>query len=287
MLDQYQFHDMTLTWLIGGHTALDGGAMFGAVPKALWSKRYPVDEKNRIELPTDPILIQYQGKNYLIDASVGSTKLSDKQKQNYGVWTEPQFVESLAQLSLTPEDIDVILMTHCHFDHIGGLTINVDGKLVSQFPNAKILMTQIEWDELRNPNIRSRNTYWRENWEAIAEQVETFENRIEVVDGIEMIHTGGHSDGHAIIKLTQQNETILHMADLMATRAHQPVLWVMAYDDYPMTSVNVKQQLLADAYQNNTKFTFYHDAHYRLIQWDQHGKDIVFSISRTIEPLIK
>lgn len=278
---------MDLYWLQGGHTALDGGAMFGSVPKALWSKKYPVDELNRIELPTDPILIQYQNKNYLIDTSVGSTKLSEKQMRNYGVWTQPKLDESLAKINLKREDIDTILMTHFHFDHAGGLTVYKDDQLVSNFPNATIYVSQIEWDEVRNPNIRSKNTYWKENWEAIAHQVKPFQDSLMVNDNIEMIRTGGHSNGHTIIKLEQNGETILHMADLMATRAHQNELWVMAYDDYPMDSIYAKSKILKKAYQQDTKFIFYHDAHYRLIQWDKEGKDIVFSVKRSIEPLIR
>lgn len=280
-MDSLLFHDMNLTWMDGGITSMDGGAMFGVVPKPLWSRKYPVNDKNQIELPTDAILIQYQNKNYLIDAGVGQGKLSDKQRRNYGVTEETRMQESLAELGLSVEDIDAVLMTHLHFDHAGGLTHFENKKLVSTFPNADIYVNKIEWDEMRSPNVRSKSTYWKENWEPIQDQFITYQGSLEVVPGIDMIHTGGHSEGHAIIKLTQANETLLHMADIMPTHAHQNPLWVLAYDDYPMTSVFSKERWMKEAYENQYKFIFYHDAYYRMIEWDETGKNVIDSLSRS------
>lgn len=280
-MDQLQFHNMQLTWLDGGVTALDGGAMFGVVPKALWTRKYPVNDINQIELACEPILVQYEGKNYLIDTGVGFGKLTEKQLRNFGVSEESKIFDSLEKLGLTGADIDAILMTHMHFDHAGGLTYWQDGQLVPAFPNATIYVTQVEWDEMREPNIRSKNTYWKENWEPIQHLVKTYELALEVVPGIQMIHTGGHSNGHAIIRLEQEGEVILHMADIMATTAHQNPLWVMAYDDYPMTSVFAKERIMKEALENGYKFIFYHDAYHRMIQWDVTGKEVIDSLKRS------
>jgi len=282
-MDQYKFHDMTITWLNGGFTLLDGGTMFGVVPKAVWSKRYPVNEDNRIEMTTDPILIQFKGKNLLIDSGVGHNRMTEKQLRNNGVKEQSRLEDSLAISGLLTEDIDYVLMTHMHADHACGLSKWENEKLVSTFPNAKIFVSAIEWDEMRNPNIRSRNTYWKENWEAIQTQVETFTAELEVLPGIRMIHTGGHSDGHSIIKLEQNGETIVHMADIMPSHAHQNPLWVLAYDDYPMTSIFAKEKLVAEALKNGHAFIFYHDAYYRLIKWDETGKEIIEKLERTRE----
>lgn len=278
-MDAYTFHDMELTWLDGGVNYLDGGTMFGVVPKALWSRRYEVDENNLIELRTDPILIRYAGKNMLIDAGIGKGKLDEKMKRNLGVRSETRVEESLGELDLTPASIDIILMTHLHNDHAAGLTQWQGGELVSVFPNADIYVSQVEWDEMRNPNIRSKNTYWKENWEPIQQQVKTFEGSILVLPGVEMIHTGGHSDGHSVIKLTQNGETVLHMGDIMPTHAHSNPLWVLAYDDYPMTSIFAKEQLMKEAIPGGYRFIFYHDAVYRLVKWDDSGKEIVESVN--------
>lgn len=280
-MDTYNFHDMKLAWLDGGVNFLDGGTMFGVVPKALWSRKYEVDENNLIELRTDPIYISYEGKHILIDSGIGKGKLTDKQKRNLGVRSETKVEESLAELGLTPADIDIVLMTHLHNDHAAGLTGWEGEKLVPVFPNAEIHVSQVEWDEMRNPNIRSRNTYWKENWEPVQHQVKTFEGQVEVLPGIEMIHTGGHSDGHSIVKLTQNGETILHMGDIMPTHAHSNPLWVLAFDDYPMTSIFAKEKLMKESLPNRYRFIFYHDAVYRLIQWDESGKEITESVGLT------
>ncbi|TWE02704.1 glyoxylase-like metal-dependent hydrolase (beta-lactamase superfamily II) [Neobacillus bataviensis] len=278
-MDTLKIGNVSLTWLSGGVTYLDGGAMFGVVPKGLWSKKYPANDKNQIELPTDPILIQMNGKYILVESGLGKGKLTGKQLRNYGVTKESEVEESLQLLGVAPESIDFVLMTHMHFDHACGLTKLVNGQYISTFPNAQIITSQVEWDELRNPNIRSKNTYWRENWEAVESQVVPFEEKWEF-GAITMIHTGGHSDGHSILLIEDGGETCIHMADLMATHAHQNVLWVMAYDDYPMTSIAGKQKWLSLGLEKNAWFTFYHDAFYRAVKWDKDGKQLVASIKR-------
>lgn len=285
-MDTLEFHEMTLTWLDGGVVAFDGGAIFGVVPKPLWTRKYATNERNQVENATEPILIQYENKNYLIDTGIGNEKLTKKQKRNYGVQEESQIEENLEMLGLKREDIDGILMTHMHFDHANGLTMYEETELVSTFPNAVIYMSAIEWDEVRHPNIRSQSSYWKQNWEAIQNQVVTFDSELVIVPGIEMYHTGGHSRGHAVIKLTQKDETLIHMADILPTHAHQNPLWVMAFDDYPMDSITAKQHWLAKAYKQRYKFIFYHDAVYRMIQWDQEGKQIIDEMKRSKEKYI-
>lgn len=281
-MDKLIIGDMTFVWLNGGVTAIDGGAMFGVVPKTLWGKRYPSNEHNQIELATDPILLQYDGHNILIDVGLGKGKLSDKQKRNFGVLCESDIEESLKKINLTTDDIDTILLTHMHFDHVGGLTIiDENGELTSRFPNAKIYVTEVEWDEIREPNLRTRNTYLAENWKPVMEQVITFSNEIEIFKGITMKHTGGHSNGHAVVVIKHNGEQIIHMGDIMPTHAHQHPLWVLAFDDYPMDSIKAKLSVLEQAYQEDTKFIFYHDAIYRMVQWDKEGKNIVNHLKRT------
>mgnify|MGYP001309527937 FL=1 len=273
-MEQLKVGKATLSWLNGGVNFLDGGAMFGVVPKPLWSRRYPVNEKNQIELRTDPILLQLDGKNYLIDAGMGNGKLTEKQMRNFGVLEESSIEQSLAELGLTTADIDYILMTHMHFDHACGLT-KVDGDTyTSIFPNTPIITSAVEWDEMRNPNIRSRNTYWKMNWEPIQDQVETFEGEIQLTENLRMIHTGGHSDGHSILVFEDGEDCFIHMADIMATHGHQNVLWVMAYDDYPMDSIFAKEKWMKYGYERAAWYTFYHDAYYRAIKYDREGNVI-------------
>jgi glyoxylase-like metal-dependent hydrolase (beta-lactamase superfamily II) len=269
-MDQWKIGEITLTWLDGGVTHMDGGAMFGVVPKPLWGKKYPVNERNQIELRTEPILIKgFEGKNILIESGIGAGKLSEKQRRNYGVSEESSIIKSLEKEGLTTSDIDIILMTHMHFDHACGLSEWKDEKLVPVFENAVIYTSEIEWSELKNPNIRSQNTYWRENWEPIEHQVKTFKDEIEPLSGIKMIHTGGHSDGHSIVEIRiSAEEKIYHLGDIMPTHAHNNPLWVLAYDDYPMTSIFEKQKWI----KPDTWFFFYHDCIYRAVKWDKNGQ---------------
>lgn len=280
-MDSLIFGQWTVRWLDGGITNMDGGAMFGVVPRPLWSKKYPHNDLNQIELPTEPILLTNDSHHILIDSGVGHGKLSDKQKRNYGVTRESNIKHSLKELNLKMTDVDIILMTHMHFDHASGLTERNGDELVSSFPNAKIYTSKVEWDELREPNIRSRNTYWEENWKPIDGQVITFEEEIQILPGIKMVHTGGHSDGHSIVLVEQDGETMVHMADLMPTHAHQNPLWVLAYDDYPMTSIAAKQKWVKKGIEKNWWFTFYHDSFYRALKWDSTGKEMLDTVKRT------
>ncbi|PGL69044.1 MBL fold metallo-hydrolase [Bacillus sp. AFS055030] len=279
-MEQLKIGTCTIQWLTGGNTHLDGGAMFGVVPKALWSKKYIVNEKNQIPLRTDPVFIQTNGLNILIDSGIGVNKLNEKQKRNFGVTEDSMVEESLAKHGLKLDDIDYVIMTHLHFDHASGLTRFENEGFKPVFANAKIITSQIEWDEMRNPNIRSSNTYWKENWEAIQHQVITFEKEYSLTDEITIIHTGGHSEGHSIIKIETEDEQLLHMGDLMPTHAHRSPLWVMAYDDYPMTSIYAKEKWVNLGMQKKSWFTFYHDDVFRAIKWSAEGQ-VLQSIERS------
>ncbi|KQL43854.1 hypothetical protein AN963_20495 [Brevibacillus choshinensis] len=273
-LNEWKAGAFQLTWLKGGLTQLDGGAMFGVVPKPLWSRKYPFNELNQVPLRADPILVEVYGKRILIEAGMGNGRLTDKQKRNFGLEEESQVIESLAAKGLTPADIDIVIMTHMHYDHCNGLVSLQDGKLVSTFPRSVIYVQEQEWAEMREPNIRSRNTYWEENWRPIEQQVQTYGERYEVLPGITLHHTGGHSQGHAIVRMESEGKLVLHLADIMPTHAHQNSLWVMAYDDYPMTSIFAKEQWIKDGIAQGAWFTFYHDAIYRVVKWNENGEII-------------
>ncbi len=286
-METLQVGEIRVTWLQGGNTHLDGGAMFGVVPKALWSRKYEPNDENRILLRTDPLLIQTKNGNMLIDSGIGNQKLNEKMKRNQGVTEESQVEQSLDLLGLSTDDIDYVLMTHLHFDHACGLTKWNGTNFVPTFSKAKIIVSETEWEEMRQPNIRSRNTYWKENWESIVHQVSTFKEKVNVTEAISMVHTGGHSDGHAIVIIKDHNETMLHMADILPTHAHQNPLWVMAYDDYPMTSIYQKQDWIQFGIKEQAWFTFYHDAYIRAVKWDNEGNVIESLPIQTNNPLLR
>ncbi|MFD1019089.1 YtnP family quorum-quenching lactonase [Thalassobacillus hwangdonensis] len=260
-----------LTWLNGGVTHLDGGAMFGVVPRPLWKKKYPVNENNQVELRTDPILLEIDGSRFLIDSGIGNQKMNDKMKRNFGVLEESSVLTSLQEVGLSAADLDGVLMTHLHFDHACGLTSWDGDTLVPTFGDTPIYTSAVEWDEMKHPNMRSKNTYWEDNWKPVEDHMNTYEEKLEIIPGLTMIHTGGHSDGHSILVFEDGEETFIHMADLMPTHGHQNPLWVLAYDDFPVTSVHQKKKWLDYGYDRNAWFTFYHDAYYRALQVDTSG----------------
>lgn len=285
-MNSYKFQDMQLWWLDSTSTLSDGGPAFGPVPKAVWGKRYPRNEHNYVNMVQDPILIQYKAKNYLIDAGFQTNKMNQKGKRNAGIVGECQLEESLKKLGLSTTDIDGVLMTHMHNDHASGLTSLQGDRYHSTFPKAVIYINETEWDEVRHPNIRTRGTYLKENWEPIQDQVVLFKDFIEIVPGIEMHHTGGHTKGQSIIRLVQADQVIIHLSDLLLTTASFNPAWVSGYDDYPMDTIKAKQYWLKKAFDKRYKFIFYHDAYYCLLQFDGDGETILESVERHKPALI-
>ncbi|HJV45565.1 MAG TPA: MBL fold metallo-hydrolase [Bacillota bacterium] len=273
-MDTLQIGKIKLTWLRGGNITLDGGTMFGVVPKSVWTRKYPCNESNLIPMVTDPILVQYADKNFLIDSGLGAGKLSDKHKKIFGVTRESFLEEQLAGLGLHADDIHGILMTHLHNDHAAGLTKLGNNGYEPVFSKAVHYIHATEWEEVQNPNLRSRGTYLKENWQPIADLVETFTEANEVAPGIEIIHTGGHSAGYSMIKIESEGQAAYHLGDLLPSHAHQNPLWVMAYDDYPMNSISVKQKWITNAASQGAWLTFYHDYFVRAIKWDEEGNVI-------------
>ena len=268
--------DLKVGWLKGGYNHLDGGAMFGAVPKVLWSRKYPCNEKNQIPLPTDPVIIIDRENVILIDTGLGNGKYTEKQIRNLGIEKESSIIESLKSRDLKVDDVTHILMTHMHSDHAAGLTRYDDVTEVGEsvFKNAKIYVQEKEWHEMQNPTVRSISTYFEKNYKGIEKQVVTFKEEIEITDCIKMIHTGGHSIGHSIVSINSNNEKMYHFGDILPTHAHLNPLWVMAYDDYPMDSIYKKQYWMERAKKEQAWCTFYHDDVYHAIKWNELGEAI-------------
>lgn len=257
------YHIHTLN---GGITNIDGGAMFGVVPKVLWTKKYDVNDKNQIPLPTHPILVQANEKNILIDTGIGSGKLTEKERRNFGAEYESHIEEDLKALDVSLTDIDYVLMTHMHFDHASGL---VDSEGNAIFANAVHVIQQDEWHEFQSPNIRSKSTYWKKNNGDFQDRLLLFDKSMEVVPGITMIHTGGHSFGHCIITIENAGEKAVHMGDIFPTVAHRNPLWVTAYDDYPMQSIREKERLIPNFIFQDYWFIYYHDVDYFAVKFDK------------------
>ncbi|AXY24684.1 hypothetical protein CL176_00810 [Suicoccus acidiformans] len=285
-MDYLAFHDIDVYFLDGTKYYADGGATFGPVPRAVWGREMPFNDAGQIAQVADPILIHEAGHYYLIDTSHGTSKMGAKARRNAGLETDNHVFASLAELNLTPKDIDGVIMTHMHNDHAGGLTYLQDGRLHSSFPKAKIYINEVEWQEVRYPNARTQGTYLKANWEPIQAQVETFGTSMQLTPSIHIYHTGGHSNGHSIIRIEQEGEALIHLADLMLTHPQRRALWISGYDDYPMDSVRAKEYWLPQAFEAGDRFIFYHNPYYTMLQFSEDGKEIIDQQERSKEPLI-
>ncbi len=273
MVKGFKLGEFELIWLNGGRFELDGGAMFGVVPKVLWSKKFPFDEENYIPMVAYPILVKTQNELALIETGLGN-KLTEKQKQIYRVREDWDLPGELLKLGISREDINYVILTHYDFDHAGGVVMKKqDGSLVLTFPNAIHILQKNEWYDVTHPNIRSVNTYWQINYEQLMKSgnLELVEGECEIFPGLKVAHTGGHNRGHQIVYINSQGEKALHMADLLPTHAHYNPLWVMAYDNYPMESIAKKEELEKWARDENAWLTFYHDPFVLAARFDEKG----------------
>lgn len=270
MMREMSLGDFKIYWLPEAKFMLDGGSMFGVVPKVLWTKRYPVDGENYIPLVTNPVLIDTGEKRVLLDTGLGN-KMTEKQKKIYRIEEYDLLGESLQALGLEFTDIDYVIYSHLDFDHASGGTRLEAGEVVPTFPNARYVVQEREWDDMRSPGKRTSHTYWTENWQVLATKdlVDVVEGYKEILPGIEVFLSGGHTRGHQVIKVSSQGETMLHFGDLMPMHSHLNPLWVMAYDNYPMDSVQQKEQWLEEAILGNWWLSFYHDPFMGAIRVDE------------------
>jgi glyoxylase-like metal-dependent hydrolase (beta-lactamase superfamily II) len=267
---------ITISWLCGGEFELDGGTMYGAVPKILWQKKYPPDQDNYIKMLNAPLLIQAGRHNIIIDTGLGN-KLSEKQKQIFRVYRQWSMLDDLAAMGLEREDIDVVILTHCDFDHAGGVVMtDGDGGRSLTFPRAKHIVQQREWEDVGCPNIRSIHTYWPENFTGLEKSglLELVDGDAEIIPGITVRLTGGHTRGYQLVEMAGAKNCAVHLGDLLPTHTHSNPLWIMAYDNFPLEVIELKQRLLPRYRQENCWFTFYHDLYMKACRFDDQGKVI-------------
>jgi len=241
---------------------LDGGAMFGVVPRNLWARVHPPDDQNRIRMNMNCLFIEADGERILIDTGIGE-KWNEKYRAMYGINRTRSFDESLKAIAgVTSSDITIVINTHLHFDHAGGNSIRNDtGQAVPAFPNARYFLSQAEYEHAELPSERDRASYFPENWQPIKEsgQLELKEADYEVVPGLTMETHAGHNRSMQCPRLARDGKVLFGFADLVPTRAHVPYAWVMGYDLYPVETVEAKKKLLPQAAQENWTCLFYHD----------------------------
>lgn len=252
---------MNLYTIDTGFFKLDGGAMFGVVPKVLWQKLNPPDSKNLCTWAMRCLLIETDGRLILIDTGIGD-KQSAKFFSHFEPHGEDNLEKSLNKHGFSKNDITDVLLTHLHFDHVGGaVTRRKDGQLVPTFPNAIYWSNQEHWETATIPNPREKASFLKENFVPIQEsgQLRFMENGAKLYPNLSVDFVYGHTEAMILPHIRYKDQTIVYMADLIPSTGHIKLPYVMAYDMKPLYSMAEKERYLKNAYENNWIFFFEHD----------------------------
>lgn len=241
-----------------GTFKLDGGAMFGVVPKPVWEKYFKSDDNNKITLATNVLVIRKDRSVALVDLGMGD-KFDSKLEKIYEINRSKTLIQDLSEKGIKREDVTHILITHGHLDHTGWATTYRQGTIEPTFPNARYFMQQDTLKELREPNQKTKPNYNYLNFENLDNQLELLNGDEEVFPGVELVKSGGHTKGHQIVILRIGNSTFTYFGDLIPTSAHIKPAYVMAYDLYPMDTFSKKIDLLQRAFDEKWMLFFEHD----------------------------
>jgi len=247
--------------LTDGLFRLDGGAMFGIVPRPLWEKTNPPDERNRIRMNLGTLLIKAHGKNILVDTGAGG-KLDPKWQDIYALQRKPSLEESLARLRLTPGDIDIVINTHLHFDHAGGNTFrNLQGEIVPTFTNARYFVQKGEWDWAHTQHDRTQFAYTKDDFAPIERsgRLALLNGDEEIVNGVRALVTPGHTEHHQCVTIESEGRKAIFLGDLIPMAAHLPYLYIMGYDLFPLKTLENKKKILRQAHDGRWLLIFQHD----------------------------
>jgi glyoxylase-like metal-dependent hydrolase (beta-lactamase superfamily II) len=250
--------DFELTVVSDGTYFLDGGGFFGVVPKAMWSKKTTADEQNRLHAGLNSLLVRTGEKNILIETGIGN-KLSDKLAQ---IYTQPaKLLDNLHEAGVTPEDIDIVINTHLHFDHCGWNTVRKGDKFVATFPNAKYYVQEKEWEHGRLQLERDAISYMSPNYDPLLEngQMVLLNGDLELLPGISVKVFPGHTANMQAVIIESGNKKACYISDLIPTSAHLDVTWVMAFDLYPLQTIESRKKYYAEAIPEKWLTVFTHD----------------------------
>lgn len=246
--------------VLDGFFRLDGGAMFGVVPKPLWERRIPADARNRITLGLRPLLVRGD-RTLVIDAGIGD-HLPAKLAEIYGLDRRRHLEHALADAGVAPRDVDVALASHLHFDHAGGFTERTaSGGLRPRFPRAEYVVRRGEWADALAPTERSRASYMAETLQPLADAgvLRLLDDDATIMPGVRVRRTGGHTMHHQIVMIESGSRTAVFAADLIPTTAHVDAPWIMSYDLYPLDTLAFKRSFVREAIEREYLVFFEHD----------------------------
>jgi glyoxylase-like metal-dependent hydrolase (beta-lactamase superfamily II) len=258
-MERINVGNLKLTILSDGFFKLDGGAMFGLIPKPLWNRTNPADENNRIKLALRSLLIEIEGKNILVNTGIGNKLERDPFLcVDHG---KTDLMIELKEIGLNPEDIDTVILTHLHLDHAGWNTVSEGGKIIPTFPKAEYIVQKGEWTAATEPDELSRGSYKSEDFVPLKEhgQLTLIEGDQEITAGIKVQVTGGHTKYHQIVLIENNNEVAVFWSDILPTTTHLKLPYIMGYDLYPLDSLKVKKKLTAQAAREGWLCIWEHD----------------------------
>jgi methylmalonyl-CoA epimerase len=257
---RYAIGDLELISVCDGFFRLDGGAMFGVVPRPLWERKTPPDERNRIALAMRPLIVR-GARTMIIDAGVGD-KETAKFAEIYRLDRARNLDHTLAEAGLSVEDIEIVLATHLHFDHAGGFTVrDADGRVRPRFPRAQYVVRRGEWEDATHPNERNKASYFADNYVPLAAAgvLQLVDDDQTIMPGVRVRRTGGHTRHHQMATIESGGKVAAYVADLIPTTAHVPNAWIMGYDLYPLDTLAAKKTLLKEAVEREMLIFFAHD----------------------------
>jgi methylmalonyl-CoA epimerase len=261
---RYNLGDFELISVNDGLFRLDGGAMFGVVPKVLWEKRAPADDRNRIQLAMRPLVIR-GNRTMIVDAGIGDKEVvrgDAKFLEQFAIDRTWNLDRALAAAGLSVEDIDIVLATHLHFDHAGGFTQrDAAGRVRPRFPRAQYIVRRGEWDDATHPTERNRASYFADNYVPLAEAgvLQLVDDDRTIMPGVAVRRTGGHTMHHQLVWIESRGQSAVFVADLIPMAAHLALPWIMGYDLYPVDTLAAKKRLMPELVEKRTLVFFEHD----------------------------
>ena len=239
---------------------LDGGAMFGVVPKVLWEKQKPADELNRVAMDMNCLLIRDADHVVLVETGAGA-KLNEKQKRNFGIEDPPRLLDELKARGVRPEDVTLVINTHLHFDHSGGNTYRDGDRVVATFPKASYVFQRLEWVDATTPNERTRGSYLPDDFAPLEAtgRLELIDEAVEILPGIRLDRIQGHTRGTQTVRVSDGKDTLFFSSDFMPDRHHLPLPWIPSQDLFPLDTLAAKKAILPRAIAERWVVAFTHD----------------------------
>jgi glyoxylase-like metal-dependent hydrolase (beta-lactamase superfamily II) len=259
-ISRYTVGDLEVVSLCDGSFRLDGGAIFGVVPRSIWGGRFAADEHNRVQLAVRQLLVRGT-RTMLIDAGFGD-KTDETFRRNFAVERSRHLDHALADAGISPDDIDVVLATHLHWDHAGGFTVRgADGRLRPRFPRARYVIRRGEWEDATHPNARTRANYVPDDFVPLMDAgvLEMVAEDQTIMPGVKVRRTGGHTGHHQMVLIESNGQRAAFPADLMPTSAHLSAAWIAAVDLFPLETLAAKQAFVEEAAAHRTLVFFDHD----------------------------